>query len=397
MDFKRLLEPKIKTFIREHEGADIKALALKKPPEENWPYPLIIDQIKARQKAKIKLPLWLTEDDVIFPPGDILEQASSIATARYKASLFSGEKFIDLTGGAGIDFWAISENFKNSICIEHNPDAAKLIAHNMNFFKRKSVDVFEKSAEKFIAETDRTHLIYIDPQRRDNARKGMFKLNDCTPNVIELLPALKEKSSTVMIKTSPMLDIAQAIQDLKYVHEIHIVEWRGDCKEVLYILKFEHEIKTDQVPHICVKLNDEGEAINTLHFTKAEEEENAPLHMPQKYLYEPGPAFQKAGGFNALANQLKLKKLHKHTHLYTSETLKPGFPGRTFKILETLPVNRKALSLDKANLTIRNFPGDVASLRKKLKLKDGGNDYLFACTLADEQKALLHCRKTKNN
>lgn len=394
MSFQRLLEPDIKRFIREHENSDIRKLALKKSPNKNWPYPLILDQIKARQKAKVKILQWLEHhDDIIFPPSDILEQASSNATAHYKASLFEGKNFIDLTGGAGIDFWAISKNFKRSTCVDQNPNAINLIAHNMTLFQRKNIDTIESKAENYLKETDNTDLIYIDPQRRDNNKKGMFHLSDCSPNIIDLLPLLKEKAKMVMIKTSPMLDIKKAIQELEYVHATHIIEWRGDCKEVLYVLNFDKKILPENIPHICAALNDDGETLHKFKFTRAEEQSETKTSAPLKYLYEPGPAFQKAGGFNALGKQLNLKKLHKHTQLYTSETLNTDFPGRAFEIQNILPVNRKALSFSKANLTIRNFPGDVSALRKKLKLKEGGDEYLFACTLHDESKALLQCRK----
>lgn len=396
MDVKILLDPEIQAFIDENSNADIRALALKKPPSKAWPYTDIIDQIKARQKAQSKIPDWLEYEDIIFPPSNIVEQASSAATAQYKASLFSGESFVDLTLGAAVDFWAISKNFKHSVGVDHNKAVADLASHNMNQFQTKNTEIIESSAEKHLAKLESADLIYIDPQRRDNSKKGLFKLEDCGPNVIELLPELKKKASTVAIKTSPMLDIAQAVKGLKYVHEIHILEWRNDCKEVLYILKFEDQISADNIPLICVRLNKLGKIDQSFKFTKSEEKDKAPTALPKIYLYEPGPAFQKSGGFNALAHKLNLCKLHQHTHLYTSEDLIKNFPGRVFKIIESLPVNRKSLRLKKANLTIRNFPDKVANLRKKLNIKDGGEDYIFACTNADNEKILLHCKKAES-
>lgn len=389
-----LLQPDIQRFIKEHENDDVRALALKKPPHADWPYPLIIDQIKARQKAKTKLPEWLQRSGVIFPPGDIMEQASSSATAKYKASLVEGEIFADLTGGAGVDTWAISAAFDRGICIDQNEHAAALIEHNMIIMSDTEMTVHTASAEEFIKDMPEVDLIYLDPQRRNENRKGLYALSDCAPDVTALLPALSDKARCAIIKTSPMLDITQAIHDLKHVCAVHIVQWRGECKEVLYFLDFDETMPAEDIPHICVLLDDDGQPEKSFGFTRRDEKTEAPTTAPQKYLYEPDPALQKAGAFNALAAAFNISKLHKHTHLYTADELHTDFPGRYFEIIDLLPVNRKGLSFDKANLTIRNFPGDVAALRKKLKLKDGGNEYLFACTLHDEQKILVHARKT---
>lgn len=390
----RLLDPAIRKFIRDNERADIRSLALKKPPIPDWPMALILDQIKSRQKAATKIPQWLEYDNIIFPPSSIVEQASSSATAFYKASLINGESFADLTGGAGIDSWAIAQNFKAGVCVDHNEQAAELLTHNLQVLCGDKIKAMHVNAEKFVSEMPSTDLVYIDPQRRDHNRKGLFRLADCSPDITSLLTTLKEKANTVMIKTSPMLDIAQAIKDLQYVSTVHILEWHGDCKEVIYILNFSKATPTNEISRICSTLNDDGTADRKFEFTTSEETTEAPLSMPQKYLYEPGPAFQKAGAFNAIAHHYGVSKLHKHTHLYTSEALIEKFPGRSFEIIETLPVSAKALKMRKANLTVRNFPSDVATLRKKLKIKDGGSEYLFACTLSDDSKALLHTRKT---
>ena len=394
MDFKCLLEPDIKHFIGQHENDDVRTLALKKPPQERWPYALIIDQIKVRQKARTKIPQWLDRHpDIIFPPGDIIEQASSTATARYKASLVKGKIFADLTGGAGVDTHAFTARFERGICIDRDPKAAALLEHNLQLLSPKPIEVHTAAAEELIKDMPPADMIYIDPQRRNDQKKGLFRISDCAPNILALLPMLQRKTDLVMLKTSPMLDITQAIKDLQHVREVHIVQWRGECKEVLYLIDFTNAASEDKAPHIVVDLDDEGAISKRHQFTKSQEETPAPLGLPEDYLYEPGPAFQKAGGFNSLAHEFEFRKLHKHTHLYTSKTLNTDFPGRHFKIINTLPINRKSLTFDKANLTIRNFPGDVAALRKKLKLREGGEDYLFACTLMDEQKILLHVRK----
>ncbi len=395
MSWKQLLEPSIRDFIRNHEKDDVRKLALKKAPGESWPYPLILDQIKARQKAKLKLPRWPDHhEDIIFPPPDILEQASSAPTARYKAHLVKGTSFADLTGGAGVDSCAFTETYQSGTCVEQDQNAANLIAHNLPLLCRYAVKVHHGSAEDFVQQMEPVDLVYLDPQRRNINKKGLYRLEDCSPDIKALLPALSDKAKHIMLKASPMLDIYQTIQALEIVQAVHVVQWQGECKEVLYILGPAQKTDSRDIPITAAKINDEGEVVSDFTFTKAEEEKAEPEHTaPQKFLFEPGPAFQKAGGFKMLAQKYGVKKLHKNTHLYTSEQPCPDFPGRHFKIVDILPVERKSLPVSQAHLTLRNFPGTTDDLRKKLKLKDGGDDYLFACTLQDERKILIHTRK----
>ncbi len=395
MDWRRLLEPDIRDFIRAHEKDDVRNLALKKPPDENWPWVLTLDQIKARQKARIKLPRWPDHhDDIIFPPPDILEQASSAPTARYKAHLVAGKTFADLTGGAGVDSCALTETYQSGICVEQDKNAADLIAHNLSLLCRYSVPVHHSKAEDFVQTMAPVDLATLDPQRRNENKKGFYRLEDCSPDITALLPALSKKAKRIMLKTSPMLDIWEAVKTLGIVEAVHVVEWQGECKEVVYILNPTQKTNSKDIPITSARVNDNGEVIYDFTFTKECEENTEPEYtLPQKFLFEPSPAFQKAGGFNTLAHEYDVKKLHKHTHLYTAEDPCPNFPGRQFEIMDVLPVDKKALPISKANLTLRNFPGSTQDLRKKLKLTDGGDDYLFACTLCDENKALLHGRK----
>ncbi len=394
MDWQKLLDPQIRNFIREHQDADVPSLALKRPPSENWPWKLILDQIKARQKAKIKMPQWLDHQNVIFPPPDIIEQASSTATARYKAHLVNGKTFADLTGGAGVDCWAFAEKFESGICIERDQNAAELLAHNMSLLCKDTIAIHNTAAENFVSQMPTVDFVYIDPQRRTENKKGFYRFEDCTPNIVELLPSLTTKAKMVMIKASPMLDIWEGIKSLQFVEAVHIVEWQGECKGLIYILNPSQKMSLSDTPVTAAKINDGGDMIYHFTFTKAQEETTAPhIAMPQKFLFEPGPAFQKAGAFNALALRYDLHTLHRHTHLYTAQSIRPDFPGHIFEILSILPVDKKSLPVKKANLKLRNFPGTVEALRRKLGLEDGGEDYLFACTLADESKTLIHTRR----
>jgi len=367
MDWQALLSPDIQSFIRDHETADVKALALKKYLNPDWHYPLILDQIKARQKAKIKVPSWLKHDDIIFPDNDTLEQASSEACAKYKASLFKGKSFIDLTGGAGIDSWAMLNNFQTATILDSDTNASERIDHNLKILNDKLTTAVNTSAEEFIKTMEHVDLALIDPQRRNQSRKGLYKLSDCSPNILELLPNIK--ASKILLKTSPMLDINQGIEQLGCVSSVHVVEWQGDCKELLFILK--PNTQTDTIPITAIKLDNNGKAIQSFSFTQEEEEKaNAPISPPLKYLYEPSVAFMKAGGYKSLSQNYNVSKLHPHTHLYTSQTPIDNFPGRSFEIIGTFAVKTKKFPFKKANLAVRNFPQDNETLKKKLKLRN---------------------------
>lgn len=400
MDWQSLTRPEILKFILDHEQEDIAALALKKSPSPEWDYRLVLEQIKARGKARKKVPSWFEApleavQALVFPPSETVEQASSEATALYKAALVAGESFADLSGGMGVDCLAFSRHFRRGFCVERDETAAALLAHNLSILKAGHVEVFCRNAQDFLYDTTRLDFIYIDPQRRDAAQKGKFRLEDASPDVLALLPLLKERARRIMLKTSPMLDISDSIEKLGHVHAVHVVEHRGECREVLYLLDMGKDaLPPGDVPVTATEIGADGQPLRSFSFTaRAEWEQIAPLSPPLDYLYEPGPAFQKAGGFSAMALHYGVNKLHQHTHLYTSAAPCPDFPGRGFKICGLYPVQAGKIPLEKANLALRNFPGDVETLRKKLKLKDGGADYLFACTLVNGDKALIHGRK----
>lgn len=369
-------------------------LALKKPPQAHWPYALIMDQIKARQKLITKVPI-ANKENMIYPPSDLVEQASSWACALYKASLSQGKTFADLTAGSGTDSFAFAQNFQNGILIEQDETSAGILAHNIKALEIESLNVKNQSAEEFVQNMSDVDLAFIDPQRRNDKRRGIYDLADCSPNIIELLPNIKAK--TIILKTSPVLDIKKTISDLTGVTEVHVVEYDGDCKELLFVMSKENSAETEPLIH-TVQLHSDGSVKNSLKFT-FEDEQNAASEYasPNAYLYEPSPAFQKSGAYNSIAKEYGLYKLHPNTHLYTSAHIVESFPGRGFKILEQTQANHKALKAIlpdmKANLTIRNFPMKIEDLKKKLKIKDGGGTTIFACTNDKEEKILLKCEK----
>lgn len=376
-----------------HARSDVKQLALQKWPNEHWPRAVILDQIKARQKAETKLASWKTYEGLIYPPADTVEQASSGATSIYKASLVTGQSCADLTAGCGVDSWALGNHFKKLYCVERESGAASLLEHNLKILRPDlPCEVHNASAEEFICHMPAVDLIYIDPQRRDDSRRGLFKLEDCSPNILDLLPALMTRTKTVMIKTSPMISIDQALAILPNVQHIHVVEWDGQCKEILFIIKILEEIHAPLIT--AVRLHDDGSVYDSINFHK-KHTQNANINYasPLNYLYEPSAAYQKADAMTAIAETFACPKLAPDTHLFTSDMLIENFPGRRFEVTGLHQPTRKKLPFSKANLTVRNFPDTVENLRKKLKLADGGEDYLFACTLQGGEKIIVSARK----
>ncbi len=403
MSLDLLLQNDVQKFVKAHERSDITTLALKKLPNPSWDYNLILDQIKVRQKAKIKSPDLHEIDNIIFPKNDLYEQASSSACAAYKASLVKGLSFIDLTSGSGIDSYYISKNFKNGTLVERDNYHAALLKHNMKILRQEKkifceLTIYNGDATQYLNNIDinnnKIDLVFIDPQRRENNKKGIFELSSCSPDILSLLPVLKNKVKNIIVKTSPVLDIEKAIKALKYVTKVHIVQWNNECKEVLYYLDTSSSINPDEVIIHAVDIDDTGSIKKQFSYKKSDEKHiSIKYSMPLTYLYEPSAAFQKSGGFKSLAIKFDVKKIHPHSHIYTSDNIRDKFPGKYYEIIDITPVKAKALNIKKADLTLRNFPGNVHELKKKLKLLDGGDYRIFATTLCNNEKKLIICNK----
>lgn len=386
---KELLKPEIQQFIKAHEKDDPVTLILKHKEVYGVSMKLIAAQITARQKAKTKLPEWYASESVIFPPTISMEQCSSEITAKYKASIISGNSLIDLTGGAGVDTYYLSKSFEKTTYIEQNEELASITSDNLRSLGATNIVCKNDKAENFLKHASKVDVIYLDPARRDEHAQRVFRFGDCEPNVTEILPDLMSRANTVLVKASPMLDTESSVQDLRFVHEIHIVSVENECKEVLYLLR-QHEENNPLIHTVNIR---KGGARQSFSFRKSSEV-NATVEygLPDKFLYEPNSAILKAGAFKSIAQAYDIKKLHAHTHLYTSSTENTDFPGRRFSIINVVPYNKKAVAAylpgKKANISARNFPDEVSAIKKKLGLKDGGNIYLFAFTDKEENKRI---------
>ena len=383
----KLLNKEVQDFLEKNYKTEVSKMAFRGSPFEGISTQELLVQIAGKNRAEKKLPTWSKNREIIYPPNLNLEQTSSEVTAQYKASLVSGKTLADITGGFGIDSYYFSKELKQVYHLELNDELQEVAAHNFKILGAKNVISEAGDGIEFSRRTpEKFDWIYIDPSRRDDTGGRVFYLRDCLPNVPESLDLLQEKSENILIKTSPLLDLQAGISELRDVAEIHIVAVENDVKELLWILN-KNAAETIQLKTINFQKKGDQvfEAAFRNDFPKV-------FADPEDYLYEPNAAIMKSGLFAALGHQLQLKKLHPNTHLFTS-TEEVGFPGRTFRIKNVLPFRKKELKkqlkLEKANITTRNFPESVENLRKLLKIKDGGEDYLFFTTLQNEEKVVL--------
>ncbi|GHT12871.1 hypothetical protein FACS189426_16900 [Bacteroidia bacterium] len=402
-------------FIRNHRFDDVRKLALQARSLADPEVDILaaLTQIEGLQSAENKIPSWFQSEGVIYPPALSMEQCSSEATARYKASLLSGNSFVDLTGGFGVDFAFIAPKFIETSYVEKQAGLCELAAHNLKVLGLNPAKIENTDAVEYLKKMSPVDTVFIDPARRSDVGKKVVAIENCEPDLSAIQDLLLEKAESVLIKLSPMLDISQALLvftpkspegDFKpplggwgsNVAEVHVVSLDNECKELLFLLKrnFNRETRI-----ICVNLNKKGER-QEISFCPSQEKE---CHIEYtslvgNYIYEPNASILKAGFFKGLTRSYPIRKFHSDSHLYTSETLIQDFPGRTFQVETYASFNKKELKellqgVDKANLSIRNFPLSVAELRKKLKLKEGGEIYLFATTLANAKHVIIKGRK----
>ena len=338
--------------------------------DEEWRW--FLQQVEGRERTADKLPTFAAIDDWWYPVRLSCEQCSSELTAKYKASLVSGEKMVDLTAGYGVDTYFLSEHFAHTDYVEQDPELCRIAEHN---FANRPISIHNTTAEEFLQKAGQYDLIFLDPARRDEHGGKVFRLEDCSPNVVTLLPALLQHGRLLLLKLSPMLDITQAVKELSAVSiqwSVYVVAVKNEVKEVLLISGGNGKIT-------AIDLDKKGQAFV---FTK-EEEKDAQIRKCEnekigKYLYEPSASILKAGAYKLVAQRYGLQKLDVNTHLYASDTLVPNFPGRIWKCLNE-PINDKMVHGQMVNVLTRNYPLTPEQLKKKLKLKDGGEMFVIGC------------------
>ncbi len=435
-------------FVKQFRQADPRKLALQasRYPDVDMPYAL--NQIQGWQTAQRKLPSWAACDGVVYPPHLNMEQCSSEPTARYKQQVArrwaeripnaSRTSMTDLTGGFGVDFSFTSRCFDCATYVERNASLCEVVGANLPRLGIRNATVECAEAEAVLEQMEPQTMIFLDPARRDEHGAKTVLIADCTPDVCQLLPRLMEKSQFVMLKLSPMLDWHKAIVDLEgTVREVHIVSADGECKELLLVLASDGK---PEVQVFCVDIqsrpDSEGqyprsEFVYSIATNAQEEivENNSKLENPtsaqptnsqfttqklkiaagnnsklkiqnSKFLFEPNASVMKAGCFDEIARAYGVSAISRNSHLFLSDREIDGFPGRTFVIDAVTTMNKRQLrqtlvGMKQANIAVRNFPLSVAELRKRLKLSDGGDTYIFATTTSDGDHILMLTHKTK--
>ena len=426
-------------FIRQHQEDDVRLLAFlgSKYPEVDMPFAL--DQIRGRKMARTKLPRWAGIEDIIYPPHISMEQCSSETTAMYKAELAArllniqsrktpnpeneenskicefptesavGSKFaknegtcdfheeidfVDLTGGFGVDFsYIVARLGVKAMYVERQAHLCEAAKENFERLGVENAEVKNGDGVEVLHSLSHLSLLFIDPARRDDAGNKVVSLQDCTPDVTQLQDEMLEKADFIIIKLSPMLDWHRAVSELKHVREVHIVSTGNECKELLLVLSSKSE-ENASLKVYCVNDN---------QVMSYPEDDDSVVSIASDassiaYLYEPNASLMKAGCFGVISSQYGAKMLAKNSHLFVSQEPISDFPGRSFRIKAVSSFNKKELKrhlsgITKANIATRNFPLSVAELRKRLKLKDGGETYIFATTLSDESHVLMITEK----
>ena len=420
-------------FVKQFRESDPRKLALQasRYPDVDMPYAL--NQIQGWQTALRKLPSWAACDGVVYPPHLNMEQCSSEATARYKQQVArrwaeripnaSRTSMTDLTGGFGVDFSFTSRCFDCATYVERNASLCDVVGANLPRLGIRNAHVKCAEAEAVLEQLEPQTMIFLDPARRDEHGAKTVLIADCTPDVCQLLPCLMQKSQFVMLKLSPMLDWHKAIADLDgKVREVHIVSADGECKELLLVLAPDGK---PEVQVFCVDIQSRpdsegqyprsefvysigGEAepqptnstFNIQHSTLPPATNSTFNIQHSTFLFEPNASVMKAGCFDEIARAYGVSAISRNSHLFLSDRETDGFPGRSFAIDAVTTMNKRQLrqtlsGMKQANIAVRNFPLSVAELRKRLKLNDGGDTYIFATTTSDGDHILMLTHKTK--
>ena len=397
-----LLNQATRDFVAAHAADDVRRLALRGCPP-GVDLPLALDQIAGRQRARTKLPQWAAIEGIVYPPHLSMEQCSSEPTAQYKARLAGqGRLMADLTGGFGVDFSYMARGFSRAVYVERQPRLCQLTSHNLGLLGVQA-DVVCDDGIDYLRQTDQHFdLLYLDPARRDDHGARTYGIADCTPDVLAARHLLTERADRVIVKLSPMLDWRKAVADVgaEWVSEVHVVSVGGECKELLLVMGRGSSAGADGAPLRLVCVNDEQTFETRLSATAQPVAVSGSTVKEGSFLYEPNASIMKAGCFAELAERFGVAQLAPNSHLFISAHFIDTFPGRKFVVSAVSTLNKRELKtalqgVTQANVAVRNFPLSVAELRRRLKLRDGGDVYIMATTLADRTHALLVCRKAR--
>ena len=393
MEFTELLSERAQAFILENQFLEPARVMLEQKAPAGLSLRDLVQQIKGKQVARNKIPSWYNVPKVLYGETKSLEQCSSELTARYKGSLISGVSLVDLTGGLGVDTHFLGQQFRRVEYNDPDPILCSLAQHNFQAVGADHIQVVNKNARSYLEDFNTTvDWIYLDPDRRQGGGRK-YRVEDCRPNVIELMPLIFSRTSCVMIKLSPMLDLTSFLSRFQQTKSVHVISVKNECKELVFILERNYQGPVEMTAANFTS-HDQWQKISYLEFQ--ERDAQSTFSEPQRYLYEPNSSLMKLAPFKWIGQKYNIQKLHPNSHLYTSQELLFEFPGRIFEIKwvsSYRPRQIKKLVSGKANVVVRNFPSDVKTIRKECGLTDGGKDYLFATTGPGGQLLVINGQK----
>ncbi len=386
---RQLLTSAVQDFIRQHPGSDLTRLVLGKSPFPGVSTRELAEQIDGKVRCEKKLPTWFRTPGIYYPPKLAIEQASSELTAQYKSTLAHGP-VTDITGGFGVDAHFFAERSPSVTHLEINQELSEVAAYNSTILGRP-ITFIPGDGMHYLRTTDRsTDTIYVDPSRRVATQK-VFLLRDCEPDVVGQADFLLQKASRVLIKTSPLLDLTSGLRELRHVSEIHVISIKNDCKELIWVLDRD---AIGEPVIISVALDT---TCPPVRFTLEEERSHPePRYAePRLYLYEPDAALLKAGCFKLITSKFQVEKLHRHSHLYTSDQPVKTFMGRRFRItgVEDYHDFLRRPFAEPMLIISRNFPLSVAELRKRHRIEDGGDRFLVFTRTPGDRLVVISCEK----
>jgi hypothetical protein len=357
--------------------------------------PFVAEQLELFEKAKKKLPTWV--DAGCFFTKKSLEQSSSYALAKFKASLLHGEVLVDLSAGLGVDDVAFSLNFTNVISVDVDEHLNNIVRHNFTKLNIKNVTRIDATAETFLIDNKlKVAVFYIDADRRPSGSTKTFSLADAAPNVLKIVPSLISQGSDILLKLSPMVDITYLLKTFDYIKEILIVGLKNEVKEVLLLMN--SQSRTDISKIEAVQVNELGAV--EFKFSSSNSKQTRESSLNNQFFYEPSNMLIKAGLSGDYANHCGLKLVAKNSHYATGGFVDDYF-GRCFRIVYESTFNKsgikqylKQCKITKANISARNFVSSVNDIRNTFAIEDGGDDYLFFTQDATKSKLFWHCRKT---
>lgn len=392
-----LFDLDVQKFIHENREKDTVSLAYRARRFSNIPTGFLLAQIKGYQKAKVKIPSFLEVENIVFPAGISMEQCSSELTAKYKRNFLKGERLLDLTGGFGIDSIFLADNFLKCIYVEQNKELSSIFKWNL---QQLGLDdkfvVHHLDCVQFLHHNEtKFDCAFIDPARRDHQNNRIFRLEDCEPNVYSLMGVLRNVTRKLLIKASPMCDISHELRLLGGSTSVIITSVKNEVKEVSFLVDFANNTSDKR---ICIDIGKDKNQIFEFDMHN-ELELNSHFSMPKTYVYEPYKSILKAAGIRSVGDRYQLEKLHRDSHFFTSNRCMDDFPGRIFKLQKVVKPSKKVVKKEvgenRLNVICRNYPTSVEVLTQKLGIKEGGENYLLATTLADNSKKLLYCSRIK--